>query len=91
MVDELRKRFMLSGEFSRLEIRIGDVIKSTLPSFDVCVANLPYQVSIAIEMIIFPLAILMTQSLPDDCLSSFVSNECYDIGLKFQSTSIFIN
>jgi len=67
MVDELRKRFMLSGEFSRLEIRIGDVIKSTLPSFDVCVANLPYQISskfvmqLLLHRPIFRAAILMFQ------------------------------
>ncbi len=28
----------------KLEIRIGDVLRSDLPYFDVCVANMPYQV-----------------------------------------------
>ena len=30
---------------SKLQIIVGDVLKMDLPFFDVCVANLPYQVS----------------------------------------------
>lgn len=29
---------------NKLEIKVGDVLKSDLPFFDACVANLPYQV-----------------------------------------------
>lgn len=29
---------------SKLQIIVGDVLKMDLPFFDVCVANLPYQV-----------------------------------------------
>lgn len=31
---------------SKLQILVGDVLKTELPFFDVCVANLPYQVTI---------------------------------------------
>uniref|UniRef100_A0A8C7ZQT0 rRNA adenine N(6)-methyltransferase n=1 Tax=Oryzias sinensis TaxID=183150 RepID=A0A8C7ZQT0_9TELE len=31
--------------FAKLQILIGDVLKTDLPFFDVCVANLPYQIS----------------------------------------------
>lgn len=30
---------------SKLDIVIGDILKSELPFFDLCVANLPYQVN----------------------------------------------
>ena len=30
---------------SKLQVMVGDVLKTDLPFFDVCVANLPYQVS----------------------------------------------
>lgn len=29
---------------NKLEIKVGDVLKTDLPFFDACVANLPYQV-----------------------------------------------
>lgn len=29
----------------KLEILVGDVLKADLPYFDVCVANMPYQIS----------------------------------------------
>lgn len=29
---------------NKLEIKVGDVLKTELPFFDACVANLPYQV-----------------------------------------------
>lgn len=29
---------------NKLEIKVGDVLKTDLPFFDTCVANLPYQV-----------------------------------------------
>lgn len=44
MVAELHKRFSGTSLKPKLDILFGDVLKSTLPPFDVCVANLPYQV-----------------------------------------------
>eukprot|EP01104_Vermistella_antarctica_P002483 TRINITY_DN12722_c0_g1_i1.p1 TRINITY_DN12722_c0_g1~~TRINITY_DN12722_c0_g1_i1.p1 ORF type:complete len:352 (+),score=86.09 TRINITY_DN12722_c0_g1_i1:150-1205(+) len=45
MVAELQKRVQGTPYQSKLHIMIGDVIKMELPYFDVCVANLPYQIS----------------------------------------------
>jgi len=45
MVAQLEKRFQDDPAKPRLEIRVGDVLKSTLPAFTVCVANMPYQIS----------------------------------------------
>ncbi|KAF7458530.1 putative dimethyladenosine transferase [Cryptosporidium felis] len=44
MVAEVKKRSLNSG-FSNLEVREGDALKSSLGDFDVCTANLPYQIS----------------------------------------------
>ncbi|XP_063238470.1 probable dimethyladenosine transferase isoform X1 [Bacillus rossius redtenbacheri] len=45
LVAELQKRVQGTHLQSRLQIMIGDVLKSDLPFFDVCVANIPYQIS----------------------------------------------
>ncbi|VDL70127.1 unnamed protein product [Nippostrongylus brasiliensis] len=45
MVAELKKRVMATPVQNKLEIRMGDVMKTEWPFFDVCVANLPYQIS----------------------------------------------
>ncbi|KII67608.1 putative dimethyladenosine transferase [Thelohanellus kitauei] len=45
MIAELEKRFRTSPYFSKLKIIPGDALKVNLPRFDVCVANLPYQIS----------------------------------------------
>ncbi|KAB7494799.1 putative dimethyladenosine transferase [Armadillidium nasatum] len=45
MVAELHKRFVGSILRSKLDIVVGDVLKNPLRPFDVCVANLPYQIS----------------------------------------------
>lgn len=37
---------------NKLQILVGDVLKTDLPFFDVCVANLPYQVDVFLS---FPL------------------------------------
>lgn len=37
---------------NKLQILVGDVLKTDLPFFDVCVANLPYQVGVFLS---FPL------------------------------------
>ncbi|KAA0191625.1 hypothetical protein HAZT_HAZT006433 [Hyalella azteca] len=67
MVAELHKRFQGTPLYSKLDIRIGDVLKATLPAFDVCVANLPYQISspfvfkLLLHRPIFRCAVLMFQ------------------------------
>jgi 18S rRNA (adenine1779-N6/adenine1780-N6)-dimethyltransferase len=45
MVAELQKRVQSMPYKERLQIIFGDVLKHDLPYFDVCVANLPYQIS----------------------------------------------
>ena len=45
MVAELQKRVQGTPYQPKLQIMVGDVIKTDLPFFDVCVANVPYQIS----------------------------------------------
>merc|ERR1712037_885930 len=45
MVAELQKRVQGTPFQAKLEMLVGDAIKSDLPFFDVCVANVPYQIS----------------------------------------------
>ena len=45
MVAELQKRVQGTHLQPKLHIMVGDVLKTDLPFFDVCVANLPYQIS----------------------------------------------
>ncbi|KDR21683.1 probable dimethyladenosine transferase [Zootermopsis nevadensis] len=45
LVAELQKRVQGTPYQSKLQIMIGDVLKTELPFFDVCVANIPYQIS----------------------------------------------
>ncbi|KAJ8609326.1 hypothetical protein CTAYLR_009114 [Chrysophaeum taylorii] len=47
MVREVQKRVEGDPRRHRLEVIQGDVLKTALPYFDVCVANLPYQISSA--------------------------------------------
>ncbi|KAK6590081.1 Dim1p-like ERMB KSGA methylase [Cryptosporidium xiaoi] len=44
MVAEVKKRSVNSG-FNNLEVKEGDALRSSLGEFDVCTANLPYQIS----------------------------------------------
>jgi 18S rRNA (adenine1779-N6/adenine1780-N6)-dimethyltransferase len=47
MAAEVTKRVQGKPEQKRLEVLLGDVIKmETLPPFDVCISNTPYQVSV---------------------------------------------
>ncbi|TVY39905.1 Dimethyladenosine transferase, partial [Lachnellula cervina] len=43
MAAELTKRVQGKPEQKRLEVLLGDVIKTELPHFDVCISNTPYQ------------------------------------------------
>jgi 18S rRNA (adenine1779-N6/adenine1780-N6)-dimethyltransferase len=45
MAAELTKRVQGKPEEKRLKILLGDVIKTELPHFDVCISNTPYQIS----------------------------------------------
>ncbi|KAK4285250.1 hypothetical protein QN277_001977 [Acacia crassicarpa] len=45
MVLELQRRFQGTPYSSRLKVIQGDVLKTELPYFDICVANIPYQIS----------------------------------------------
>uniref|UniRef100_A0A3Q2CY46 rRNA adenine N(6)-methyltransferase n=1 Tax=Cyprinodon variegatus TaxID=28743 RepID=A0A3Q2CY46_CYPVA len=45
LVAELQKRVQCTPLQNKLQILVGDVLKTDLPFFDVCVANLPYQIS----------------------------------------------
>lgn len=42
---ELQKRVQSTPSQNKLQLIIGDILKTELPFFDVCVANLPYQIS----------------------------------------------
>ena len=44
MAAEVTKRVQSKPEAKRLEVLLGDVIKTELPPFDVCISNTPYQV-----------------------------------------------
>ncbi|XP_050237501.1 ribosomal RNA small subunit methyltransferase [Mercurialis annua] len=45
MVLELQRRFQGTPFSTRLKVIQGDVLKTELPYFDICVANIPYQIS----------------------------------------------
>ncbi|VDN01578.1 unnamed protein product [Thelazia callipaeda] len=45
MIAELKKRVIGTSHQHKLEVKQGDVVKIEWPFFDVCVANLPYQIS----------------------------------------------
>ncbi|XP_043919755.1 probable dimethyladenosine transferase isoform X1 [Protopterus annectens] len=45
LVAELQKRVQGTPMAHKLQIMVGDVLKTDLPFFDACVANLPYQIS----------------------------------------------
>ena len=48
MVAEVQKRVAESSAANRLQVMLADVLKAELPYFDVCVANVPYNISSAI-------------------------------------------
>ncbi|XP_071952284.1 dimethyladenosine transferase-like [Antedon mediterranea] len=45
LVAELQKRVQTTPLAAKLNVIVGDVLKTDLPFFDICVANLPYQIS----------------------------------------------
>lgn len=67
MAAELTKRFQGKPEHKKLEIVLGDVIKmETLPYFDVCISNTPYQIS---SPLVFKL--LAQSPAPRSCVLMF--------------------
>lgn len=46
MAAEVTKRFQGTPAQKRLDVILGDVMKTELPYFDVCISNTPYQVCI---------------------------------------------
>ncbi len=48
MVAELQKRVQTMPNREKLQVVFGDFLKQDLPYFDVCVANVPYQISSSI-------------------------------------------
>ncbi|KAI3431112.1 uncharacterized protein J3R85_008039 [Psidium guajava] len=48
MVLELQRRFQGTPYSHRLKVIQGNVLKTDLPNFDICVANIPYQISSAL-------------------------------------------
>lgn len=67
MVLELQRRFQGTAYANQLQVIQGDILKTELPYFDVCVANIPYQISspITFKLLshrpIFRCAIIMFQ------------------------------
>lgn len=50
MAAEVTKRVQGKPEQKRLEVLLGDVVKTELPYFDVCISNTPYQVRILLHL-----------------------------------------
>lgn len=67
LVAELQKRVQGTAYQSKLQILIGDALKSEFPFFDICIANVPYQISsplvfkLLLHRPIFRCAVLMFQ------------------------------
>lgn len=66
MAAEVTKRVQGTPTAKRLEVLLGDVIKTDLPYFDVCIANTPYQIS---SPLVFKL--LALQPAPRTCILMF--------------------
>lgn len=68
LVAELQKRVQCTPFQSKLEILVGDVIKTELPFFNLCIANIPYQISspltfkLLLHRPMFRCAVLMVQT-----------------------------
>lgn len=52
MAAEVTKRFQSTPYQKRLDVILGDVMKTELPYFDVCISNTPYQVCISLVIIL---------------------------------------
>ncbi|PLB50482.1 dimethyladenosine transferase [Aspergillus steynii IBT 23096] len=66
MAAEVTKRVQGTPVQKRLEVILGDVIKTELPYFDVCVSNTPYQISSPLTF-----KLLATSPAPRVCILMF--------------------
>ncbi|EEH18938.2 dimethyladenosine transferase [Paracoccidioides brasiliensis Pb03] len=66
MAAEVTKRVQGKPEQKRLEVLLGDVIKTDLPYFDVCISNTPYQISSPLTF-----KLLATNPAPRVCILMF--------------------
>ena len=66
MAAEVTKRVQGKPEQKRLEVMLGDVIKTDLPYFDVCISNTPYQISSPLTF-----KLLATSPAPRVCILMF--------------------
>lgn len=66
MAAEVTKRVQGTPQGKRLDVVLGDVIKTDLPYFDVCISNTPYQIS---SPLVFKL--LATTPSPRVCILMF--------------------
>lgn len=60
MAAEVTKRVQGKPEQQRLEVLLGDVVKTALPYFDVCISNTPYQVRYSRITLIFLLELKLS-------------------------------
>ena len=67
MAAEITKRVQGTPAQKRLDVILGDVIRTELPYFDVCISNTPYQVC-------FPLILYVDNSQYNRYLSSHLSD-----------------
>ncbi|XP_044012419.1 probable dimethyladenosine transferase [Aphidius gifuensis] len=83
MVAELQKRVQGTALQSKLQIKVGDVLKADLPYFDICVANVPYQISspLMFKLLLhrpqFRCAVLMFQREFAERLVAKPGDKCY--------------
>ncbi|EXJ82673.1 16S rRNA (-N6/-N6)-dimethyltransferase [Capronia epimyces CBS 606.96] len=66
MAAEVTKRVQGTPQGKRLEVVLGDVIKTDLPYFDVCISNTPYQISSPLTF-----KLLATSPAPRVCILMF--------------------
>ncbi|KAL2003248.1 hypothetical protein VTN02DRAFT_4561 [Thermoascus thermophilus] len=66
MAAEVTKRVQGTPQQKRLEVILGDVIKTELPYFDVCISNTPYQISSPLTF-----KLLATSPPPRVCILMF--------------------
>lgn len=66
MAAEVTKRVQGKPEAKRLEVILGDVMKTELPYFDVCISNTPYQISSPLTF-----KLLATLPAPRVCILMF--------------------
>ncbi|KAI5306285.1 Dimethyladenosine transferase [Ascosphaera pollenicola] len=66
MAAEVTKRVQGKPEAKRLDVLLGDVMKTELPYFDVCISNTPYQISSPLTF-----KLLATTPAPRVCILMF--------------------